>query len=175
MRKGRALAGSSLFFALAPGCVAGLIPYLLTGWRMMPGWLPVRAIGAVLAAAGLAVLVQAFARFVFEGRGTPAPLAPPERLVVGGAFRHVRNPMYVAVLATILGQALLLGQVVLLVYAAVVATAFVGFVRGHEEPFLRRRYGASYEQYRRAVPGWIPRLRPWRGPDSGGGSSDAAR
>ncbi len=172
MRTGKALAGSTVFFAVAPGVVAGVIPFWLTGWQMGSGWLPLRILGGVLTVAGAAVLVHAFARFVTEGRGTPAPVAPTEHLVVGGAYRYVRNPMYVAVLATILGQALLLGRVVLLVWAAIVGAAVVGFVLGYEQPTLRDRYGAAYEEYLRAVPGWIPRLRPWRGPGSRGDARD---
>ena len=114
-------------------------------------------------AAGVAVLVEAFARFVLEGRGTPAPVAPTERLVVGGAYRHVRNPMYLAVGATIVGQALLLGRSILLLYATAFGIAVVTFVRLVEEPTLARRYGTPYEAYRRAVPGWLPRRTPWEG------------
>ena len=109
--------------------------------------------------AGAVVLVQAFVRFVTEGLGTPAPVAPTEHLVVGGLYRYVRNPMYLAVLAVIVGQALLLGQPSLFVYGAVVALAFVAFVKGYEEPTLSERYGADYDVYRKAVPGWWPRLR----------------
>ena len=164
MRKDVAAAGSTVFFALAPGTVAGLVPFLLTGWHVRTAyWPPVRALGGLLTAAGAAVLVAAFARFVREGVGTPAPLAPPANLVVGGLYRYVRNPMYLAVVATILGQALLLGQPVLLVYAVIVAAACVAFVLGYEQPALRRRFGAQYEAYRRAVPGWWPRFRPYRG------------
>jgi protein-S-isoprenylcysteine O-methyltransferase Ste14 len=99
-------------------------------------------------------------RFVVEGLGTPAPVAPTEHLVVGGLYRYVRNPMYVAVASTIVGQALLLGQLVLLPYAALFLAVTATFVRLHEEPALRRRYGAQYDAYRRAVPGWWPRLSP---------------
>lgn len=122
-------------------------------------WGPVRVMGALLIVAGAAVLVQAFARFVTEGLGTPAPVAPTEHLVVGGLYRYVRNPMYLAVLAVIVGQALLLGQLGLLVYGALVAAAFVAFVKGYEEPTLSARYGAEYDAYRKAVPGWWPRWR----------------
>jgi protein-S-isoprenylcysteine O-methyltransferase Ste14 len=113
-------------------------------------------------AAGAAVLVHAFTRFVVEGLGTPAPVAPTAHLVVSGLYRYVRNPMYVAVVAVIAGQALLLWEPVLLTYAAVVGLAFVLFVLGYEQPTLRRQFGASYDAYRRAVPAWWPRLRPWR-------------
>jgi len=107
MRLATAAAGSSAFFALAPGVVAGVIPWWLTGWDAEPVWPPLRWLGALLLVAGAIVLIRAFARFVAEGLGTPAPVAPTEKLVVGGIYRHVRNPMYVAVLSIILGQALL--------------------------------------------------------------------
>jgi protein-S-isoprenylcysteine O-methyltransferase Ste14 len=115
----------------------------------------------ILLLAGLVVLVGAFARFVMEGFGTPAPVAAPERLVVGGVYRYVRNPMYVAILAAIVGQALILGRFGLLLYATVLWLITAAFVRFYEEPTLTRRFGADYEAYRRAVPAWWPRLRPW--------------
>lgn len=108
------------------------------------------------------MLVHAFARFVVEGIGTPALIAPPTHLVVGGLYRYVRNPMYLAVIATILGQALLLWRPVLLGYAGLVAAAMVTFVLGHEQPALTRKFGSEYTTYRRAVPGWWPRPTPWR-------------
>ena len=112
-------------------------------------------------AAGVAVLLEAFIRFVVEGIGTPAPVAPTERLVVGGAYRYVRNPMYLAVGSVIVGQALLLGQVALLFYAAGFSLVVAAFVHGYEERALSRRFGAQYEAYRRAVPAWRPRRTPW--------------
>ena len=165
MRTSAAAVGSSVFFAVAPGVVAGVVPWALTGWEAAThpaGALPLRLAGAVLVVACAVVLVQAFVRFVREGRGTPAPVAPTERLVVGGLYRHVRNPMYVAVVGAIVGQALLLGRPVLLAYAALAGAGMVAFVRWHEEPVLAARYGEQYAAYRRAVPGWVPRLRPWR-------------
>ena len=165
MRRAWAAVGSAVFFALAPGVVAGVVPWLLTGWeaRDLPAWaLPLRAAGVVLVVAGAGVLVHAFARFVAEGLGTPAPVAPTQELVVGGLYRYVRNPMYLAVLAVIVGQALALGRLVLLPYAAVMAAAFVSFVHLYEEPTLTEQFGARYQAYRRAVPGWWPRRHPWR-------------
>lgn len=164
MRKAMAAGGSAIFFVLAPGVVAGLVPWWLTSWQVrkpVPYWAPLRVAGAVLLAAGTIVLVQAFVHFVVEGVGTPAPIAPTEHLVVGGLYRYVRNPMYLAVAATIVGQALLLGQPALLLYAAAVGVAVATFVRAYEEPTLARRFGAQYEAYRRAVPAWWPRRRPW--------------
>jgi protein-S-isoprenylcysteine O-methyltransferase Ste14 len=167
MRKVSAVSGTALFFALAPGVVAGLGPWWLTGWRSRaaPGWwLPVRVAAGLLTAVALVVLVAAFVRFVVEGLGTPAPVAPTERLVVGGLYRYVRNPMYVAVLGAILGQALLLAQPVLVGYGALCGAAMVAFVHWYEEPTLTLRYGSSYVAYRSGVPGWWPRIRPWRPP-----------
>jgi protein-S-isoprenylcysteine O-methyltransferase Ste14 len=163
MRKTKAAVGASVFFALAPGVVAGLVPWLLTDWevRGTDMWAVLRLPGLFLLAAGAGALVGAFVRFVVEGLGTPAPVAPTQHLVVGGLYRHVRNPMYLAVVATILGQALLLGQPVLLVWAALVTAAVASFVHLYEEPALIRRYGAEYDAYREAVPRWLPRLRPW--------------
>jgi protein-S-isoprenylcysteine O-methyltransferase Ste14 len=160
----RAALGTAAFLVLAPGVVAGAVPWWLTGWTGEAWWAPLRVAGGVLVVAGAAVLLEAFVRFVREGVGTPAPVAPTEELVVGGAYRYVRNPMYLAVGATIVGQALILGRVVLLAYAAGFAGVVLAFVRGYEEPALARRFGARYEVYRRAVPGWLPRRRPWRGP-----------
>lgn len=164
MRRVIAAAGSAVFFVLAPSVVAGLVPWWLTGWQVqqpLPYWAPVRAAGAVLIAAGSLVLIRAFVQFVVEGIGTPAPVAPTERLVVGGLYRYVRNPMYLAVVATIVGQALALGQPALLLYAAAAGAAMGAFVRWYEEPTLSGQFGAQYEAYRRAVPAWWPRSRPW--------------
>jgi protein-S-isoprenylcysteine O-methyltransferase Ste14 len=162
--KARAAVGSFVFLVLAPGVVAGLVPWWLTGWEVqepLPYWLPLRVVGVILLAGGVVALLQAFARFVVEGLGTPAPVAPTERLVVGGLYRYVRNPMYLAVAATIVGQALVLGQLILLPYAAAFAVAVAAFVRWYEEPTLRRRFGEQYEAYRLAVPAWWPRREPW--------------
>jgi protein-S-isoprenylcysteine O-methyltransferase Ste14 len=163
MRRPAATIGSLVFFLLAPGVIAGLVPWLLTGFQSRPSpayGIPLRVVGTVLVVAGGAVLVQAFARFVLEGSGTPAPLAPTERLVVGGFYRYVRNPMYLAVLAVVVGLALALWQPGLLLYAAIVALSFAVFVRAYEEPTLTRKFGAEYEAYCLAVPRWVPRLRP---------------
>lgn len=146
-----------------PCVVAGLVPWLLTGWDTGRTWVLLQLAGGVLVAAGAIVLVHAFVRFVVEGLGTPAPVAPTRRLVVGGLYRYVRNPMYLAVGATIVGQALALGRYVLLLYAAAFGAAVFAFVRGYEEPALRRRFDDSYVEYRSNVPGWWPRRSAWRG------------
>jgi protein-S-isoprenylcysteine O-methyltransferase Ste14 len=159
--------GAAVWFVLAPGVVSGLIPWWLTRWQareLGPWWVPLQVVGGVLIVGGTAVLVHAFARFVSEGRGTPVPVAPPERLVVGGLYRYVRNPMYVAVVAVILGQALLLARWELLAYAGVVAATVTGFVMLYEEPELSRRFGTEYSAHRAGVRRWWPRLRPWQQP-----------
>jgi protein-S-isoprenylcysteine O-methyltransferase Ste14 len=143
-----------------------LIPWWLTGWRVrqaLPVWVfvPARVAGTALIVMAGVVLVQAFTRFVAEGVGTPAPIAPTQRLVVGGLYCYVRNPMYLAVVAIIVGQALVLGQPVLLAYGAAVGLAMAAFAHGYEEPVLADRFGIQYEAYRRAVPAWWPRRHPW--------------
>ena len=164
MRKPAAAIGTAVFFVAAPCVVAGLIPWWLTGWETgepVRPWWPIATIGALLLAVSAAVLIHAFVRFVVEGVGTPAPVAPPRHLVVGGLYRYVRNPMYLAVVGAIVAQALLSGQLGLLGYAAVVAIAVVAFVYAYEEPTLTRQFGEEYEAYRRAVPAWLPRVHPW--------------
>lgn len=89
-------------------------------------------------------------------------MAPTGRLVVSGLYRHVRNPMYLAVVGAIVGQALLLANASLLGYAAVVWGLFHLFVLGYEEPILQRQFGDAYAVYRREVGRWRPRIKPWR-------------
>ena len=160
--------GTSIFFVAVPGTVAGLVPWAITRWQvgdLHPFWSPLRGIGVAVLAVAAPVLIHSFVRFVVEGLGTPAPVAATENLVVGGIYRYVRNPMYLAVVAAIVGQALILGQPSLGWYALTVALLQAAFVRFVEEPGLRARFGAQYEAYRAAVPAWWPRLRPWRGAD----------
>lgn len=163
MQRPAAALGSAAFFVAAPGTVAGLIPWLITGWEFrepLPYWAVAQVIGGLLIAAGLVPLVLAFVQFAKAG-GTPMPAAPPEHLVVSGGNRWVRNPMYVGVIAILVGQALLFGQFWLLLYAAGAWALTAAFVRFYEEPTLQRQFGAEYAVYRRAVPAWWPRLRPW--------------
>ncbi|TQM45051.1 methyltransferase family protein [Pseudonocardia cypriaca] len=162
----RAAIGSALFMAAGPGMVTGFVPWLLTRWRPrrpVPGGVAARAAGAVLVGVGASVITHSFARFAKEGLGTPVPAAPPTELVVGGLYRHVRNPMYLALDCLIVGQALLLGRARLVAYATAVQAAAATFVKVYEEPTLARTFGDQYERYRRNVPGWWPRLRPWEG------------
>jgi protein-S-isoprenylcysteine O-methyltransferase Ste14 len=154
--------GSLVFLVLAPGVVAGLIPWMITHWAPLPpGDFPgaLRWTGLIPIAAGLVVVLESFARFAWEGLGTPAPVAPTRTLVVRGFYRYVRNPMYVAVTALIFGQAILFGSWGVALYGVVMVAAFHAFVRLYEEPTLREAYGEEYAAYCAATPRWIPRLR----------------
>ena len=162
MRRSTAAIGSAAFFVVAPGTVVGLIPWLMTRWELPDSTAVWRiVVGVLLIVAGLMPAVHAFVQFAKAG-GTPMPLAPPERLVVNGFNRYVRNPMYVGLLTAILGQALLFGSLGLMLYAVIVWIITASFVRWYEEPTLSDRYGAEYEEYRRNVPAWLPRWRPWK-------------
>ncbi|MBL9099095.1 MAG: isoprenylcysteine carboxylmethyltransferase family protein [Alphaproteobacteria bacterium] len=157
--------GTILFFFLAPGTVAGLIPWAITGWTFEPAFLgndATRFAGAALVFAALDIVIDSFARFAVTGKGTPSPTNPTETLVVEGFYRHVRNPMYVAVLTAILGQAVLFGSDHLLVYAAAVFAVFHAFIVLYEEPTLARTFPDAFKAYRAAVPRWLPRLTPWQ-------------
>ena len=165
MQRVSAVLGSALFFLVAPCVLAGLIPWSMTRWEFGPAFFGLegaRSVGVLLILVGLPGLVDSFARFALQGLGTPAPIAPPQNLVVTGLYRHVRNPMYVAVVAVILGQAILFGDWRLMTYGVFMWLAFHAFVLTYEEPVLAQSFGAEYEDFRANVPRWIPRLTPWR-------------
>ena len=160
------IAGTIVFFILAPGTVAFYVPWRITRWHLAPpllGLWGLRPSGVALALVGFIGLAESFSRFAIHGRGTPAPVMPPKRLVVTGLYRYVRNPMYVAVLSLVIGQALLFGSRRLLAYAALVWVIVHLWVLAYEEPNLRARFGEDYAAYTAAVRRWWPRLRPWRG------------
>lgn len=165
MGRTSAAIGSTIFFFLAPGVVAFLIPFLLAqgqaeAWAFDPPL--VKWAGLALGLIGTIALIECFVRFALKGLGTPAPIAPTKHLVVTGLYRHVRNPMYVAVLAIILAQAMWFASPAVLIYAAIVWAAFTTFVMIYEEPALARTFGEEYAAYRANVGRWIPRLVPWR-------------
>lgn len=164
MRRLWAILGSFLFLCAAPGIVAGLIPWWISGWeRASPLFAYAPVLGAGLIAVGAVGLLDSFGRFAIGGLGTPAPLFPTRRLVVTGLYRWVRNPMYVAVAALIFGQGLYFGDIRLLGYGFLAWCACHLFVLLNEEPTLRRRFPDDYPAYCAAVPRWWPRLTPWRG------------
>lgn len=155
---------SLVWFVLAPVMVGGVVPWWITRWGgSAPGVEARDVVGAVLVVVGALVVAVCFVQFTVQGRGTPMPAAPTETLVVSGIYRFVRNPMYVGVGAAIAGQALAFQSWGCLVWLGVVALAFAAFVYGYEQPTLSRDYGAAYDRYREAVPGWWPRLTPYRG------------
>ena len=160
-----AVLGSAAFFVVAPFTLAGLVPWWITGWQFRPPFLGLelaRGIGAIMILAGVPGVVDAFARFALQGLGTPAPIAPPRNLVVTGLYRYVRNPIYVAVVAIILGQAVLFGDWRLIVYGVLLWLFFHVAVLVHEEPTLEETFGGEYAAFRAAIPRWIPRRTPWR-------------
>jgi protein-S-isoprenylcysteine O-methyltransferase Ste14 len=165
VRRISAILGSALFLVLAPGTVAGLVPWWISRWQMEPaffGLFLLRIAGVALILAGLPVLLDSFARFAIQGLGTPAPVFPTKHLVVTGWYRYVRNPMYVAVVSIIVGQALLFGNVHVLEYGAAAWLVTHFFVLAYEEPTMRATFGEDYQQFCQNVPRWIPRLTPWR-------------
>ena len=152
--------GTALVFLVGQGGGVVLLPYGFTHWQSGTAYpFAVRGLGVALIAVGGFVVITGFIRFVTEGVGVPLPIEPTSRqLTVGGPYRFVRNPLYVAIVMAVTGQALLLSRSVLLVYAAVLLAAFIAFVRWHEEPTLARRFGAEYQAYCKRVPAWWPRL-----------------
>ena len=165
MSKAIAVLGSALFFVIAPVMLAGFIPWWVTQWEFRPAFFGVdltRILGASLIVVGAPGIVDSFARFALEGLGTPAPIAPPQKLVVTGLYRHVRNPIYFALVAVIFGQAFLFGDPRLLGYGALLWLFFHVWVVMIEEPTLKQTFGAEFERFRSNVPRWIPRLTPWR-------------
>ena len=155
-----AILGTIAFVCVVPGTVVVAVPWWISGWRLGPPFLGtnlMRVAGMLLVVAASPLFAAFVARFVVEGHGTPAPIAPTRHLVVGGPFRWTRNPGYIAVVAMLVGQGLVLGSVGVLVYAALVAVAFHLFVVFYEEPTLRRTFGAEFEDYCRRVPRWVPR------------------
>ena len=165
-RKRRVLAiiGSVVFLLIAPLTVAGWVPWWITHWRVeldLGDFPLLRVVGVLLILAGVPVLLDSFARFAIQGLGTPAPLFPTRHLVVQGIYRYVRNPMYVAVVTVVLGQALFLGSLRLLEYGAILWLGFHLFVLVYEEPTLRSTFGEEYKTFCAHVPRWIPRTRPW--------------
>ncbi len=160
-----AVLGTFAFLILAPGTVVVLVPWWITHWRVhahLAGLGPLRVAGALTIAAGTAVVLDSFVRFALQGVGTPAPVYPTRHLVVKGFYRYVRNPMYVALLLILAGQALFFADARLIVYAFFAWLATHLFVVFYEEPTLRRSFRDDYAQFTAHVPRWIPRVTPWK-------------
>lgn len=141
-----------------PGILLVYLPYWMTGFRIPagePAWQ--KLIAFALICAGLLPLFDSIRRYIFVGRGSLMPGVPTEQLVVTGLNRYTRNPMYVGVLAAILGEAVLFPSYGFALYFAAVCLGFNLFIRLYEEPTLRRRHGAEYESYCQRVGRWWPR------------------
>jgi len=147
-----------LFTFVVPGTVAVYLPLAIVSARepASGGWL---AVGLALLLVGAAIYGWCVYDFATFGRGTPAPIDAPSRLVVRGLYRYTRNPMYLGVLTVILGWVALYRSAALGAYAIAVAAAFSLFIVLYEEPHLRRAFGDEYEAYRARVPRWLPSLR----------------
>ena len=149
-----------LFTILVPATVAGWIPLWLRGNAPITDIVALRGVSILLIAVGVAIYLHtAFWGFALHGLGTPAPIAPTQKLVVRGLHRYVRNPMYMGVALVVLGQAVLFRSWHLLQYAVLFLIIVHLFVVFYEEPTLERQFGEEYEDYRKRVPRWIPCLR----------------
>lgn len=149
-----------LFTVLIPGTVGVYIPLRLAeGWRgaSTQDWL----LAAPLLLVGAFVYFWCLWNFAVTGRGTPAPIDPPKKLIVRGPHKYVRNPMYLGVLSVVFGWVVLFRSTEILRYAAVVALMFHLVVLVIEEPSLRRLFGAEYQEYCRSVRRWIPTMPPY--------------
>ena len=149
---------AAVFIVLVPGAIAGWLPWYWGGYPSPKLSGPLGIAGAALAIAGWGVLLRCARDFAVRGRGTPAPYDPPRELVVSGLYRFVRNPMYVGVVGSIVGQAAVYRSRSILWYAALVAVGFHLRVVIYEEPKLKGLFGKSFTDYCARVPRWIPRL-----------------
>lgn len=152
-----------LFTALVPGTVAVFVPLSIVAGRV-PCAGVCRLAGSLVLVAGVFLYAWCVWDFATFGRGTPAPIDAPTKLVVHGPYRHVRNPMYVAVLTVVLGWASLYAAMSLVLYATVVGCAFQLFIVGYEEPHLRRIFAGEYDAYCARVGRWLPRRGASAGP-----------
>lgn len=151
---------SVAFTILLPGTVTAVLPAaILASWPGAPVSLrdPRTWVAGVAIAAGATGLLRCIWEFASRGRGTLAPVDPPTRLVVSGLYRYVRNPMYVCVVTILAGEALLWRSAALAIWAGAFLAVTHAFIVMHEEPALRRTFGASYAAYTRSVSRWIPR------------------
>ncbi len=148
-----------LFSILVPGTVAFVIPWLLLqGSSGLMLLIPsVWMVGLLPLLLGVGLYLWCAGAFTFIGKGTPAPIDAPKVLVIEGPYQWVRNPMYVAVLSVVIGEAILFRSFLLAGYALLLWATFHVFVVSVEEPSLRSQFGESYETYLHTVPRWVPR------------------
>lgn len=146
-----------LFTLVVPGTVAVYVPLLISR-HGSPASPEVLAAATLLFFGGGAIYAWCVWDFATFGRGTPAPIDAPNRLVVRGLYRFTRNPMYLGVLTVLLGWAVSFRSTALAVYALAVATCFHLFIILYEEPHLLREFGSDYDLYRARVGRWLPRV-----------------
>ncbi|MCI0614496.1 isoprenylcysteine carboxylmethyltransferase family protein [bacterium] len=147
-----------LFTLIFPGTVAVYLPHLFTREDTAHGGVSL-AISILFFATGAAVYLWCVWDFASYGRGTPLPIDAPKKLVVRGLYKFVRNPMYVGILTTILGWAILYHTWLVLIYAACVWFFQELFIIFYEEPHLKKIFGAEYEEYCARVGRWLPKIR----------------
>lgn len=143
------------FTIVVPGTVAVYLPLLLVQGRSL-GSIGAMLLGLGLVTAGAGIYIWCVWDFATFGRGTPAPIDAPKKLVLRGLYRYTRNPMYVGVLTAIAGWAIAFQSLTLVLYAVVVWAGFQAFIVLYEERHLRRAFGAEYETYLQRVPRWLP-------------------
>ena len=149
-----------IFTIFVPGFWTIMMPYWLLPRGTRPDLRGAGAAGWLLIAAGIALYFAcAFWGFALRGKGTPLPIDPPKRLVVEGPYGLVRNPMYWSVASVMLGEAAVFHSVALAELAFAFFAGVNVFVLLYEEPVLRRKFGAEYEEYCRRVPRWLPRIK----------------
>jgi len=149
-----------IFSILVPGMVAFVIPWLLVQqpWGLVFVFPSVWLVGFLPLLLGVGLYLWCAGEFTFVGKGTPAPIDAPKYLVTQGPYQWVRNPMYLAVLSIVIGEAILFRSYLLVGYALLVWAVVHMFVVFVEEPSLRHQFGESYETYLRTVPRWLPRF-----------------
>ena len=148
-----------LFTIVVPGTVAVLVPSWLVGGFVRPASQPLTWLGVLVIVMGAAIYFRCAWEFAVRGLGTPAPIAPTKFLVTTALHRYIRNPMYIGVALVIVGEAALFRSLHLVEYAALMLLTAHVFIIFYEEPTLRRQFGESYEEYRRSVPRWLPRVK----------------
>ena len=151
---------SLLWTILLPGFFAGYVPWRFfgVGRAGLDLFNPTSLLGLLCIGTGAVLLGACIVEFARSGRGTLSPIDPPRRLVVRGLYRYVRNPMYLSVTAIVLGEGLLTRSPALGIYWAIWFLGANLFVIGYEEPTLRRRFGASYDEYTQQVGRWFPKF-----------------
>lgn len=154
---------------IAPVVMGFLLPYWII-WaeqsRPAHPWVtphvPIAVLGMVIGAAGLVLLVMSIRLFILIGKGTIMPWDPTRKLIIAGLYQHVRNPMILSVLILQIGEAVMFTSFGMLVLAALFFLINTVYFIYSEEPGLEKRFGAEYVEYKKNVPRWIPRLKPWR-------------